>query len=102
MIKDLVEKIASLPWDDFMQNQKAQLRYRFKNKSEILKAGGEQALSHSEKDLQRIEYALKRMENNSYGLCCNCGTSILKERLISIPETPFCLPCANEKVQSQH
>ena len=102
MEAQLVKSIQGLSWEDFVKNQEAQLHYRFSHKKEILELGGQQALSHSEKDLKRIEYALKRIENGSYGLCCNCGTSVTKERLISIPETPFCLPCANEKAQSQH
>ncbi len=45
----------------------------------------------------RIEYALKRIEEGTYGVCCHCGDEIEADRLTQIPETPFCLCCAEER-----
>lgn len=69
-------------------------RYDYKNK--ILDEGGEQAISHSIKDIHRITAALKRIEEGQYGLCCNCGVPIAEGRLDAIPETPFCTDCAKQ------
>ena len=66
------------------------------NKTQILAEGGEQALSHSPKDIQRINFALERIENGQYGLCCQCGLPIDEARLDLIPETPLCAPCARD------
>lgn len=69
---------------------------RRESKQRILDEGGEQALSHSPRDILRINLALKRIEQGQYGLCCQCGTQIAEGRLDSIPETPLCTSCANE------
>ena len=78
-------------WTD---QQKKRLMQRLESKTNILKQGGQQALSHSHGDLVRIRFALKRIEERQYGLCTNCGCLIGEERLDVIPETPFCARCA--------
>ena len=79
-----------------IQDRTHHLQSRRANKSRIIAEGGEQALSHSWDDVKRIDYALARIAEGQYGLCCNCGTPIAEERLDSIPETPWCTPCAKE------
>lgn len=79
---------------DFVTAQGQHLLAKKKRKLEILKEGGQQALSHSYKDIVRIDYALKRIEDGQYGLCTNCGCTIGEKRLEALPETPFCVSCA--------
>ena len=43
--------------------------------------------------LRNIEKALEKIERGAYGICENCQKPIPKERLFSIPETPFCFEC---------
>lgn len=89
-----------MPLDnEFLKKQRKMLLYRLKKKSELLKSNSEQALSHSQKDITRIKFALKRMDERQYGLCTNCGTVINEKRLESIPETPFCVGCAEDLYQ---
>ena len=47
--------------------------------------------------LQRIEAALKRIENKNYGLCVNCEDEINIERLEFDPTTFLCIECAENK-----
>ena len=77
-------------------SRKAHLEARLSHKEQILKNGGDQALSHSWNDIKRIKYALKRLDEGQYGLCCNCGVPIAEARLDTIPETPFCTDCAKD------
>ena len=79
---------------DFLERQKVILNRRREAKLRILKEGGEQALSHSYRDIARIDFALKRIQEGQYGLYTNCGVPIEDERLQIIPETPFCARCA--------
>lgn len=44
-----------------------------------------------------LEQALKRNEEGSYGLCISCGRRIDDERLEAIPETPYCVRCAESR-----
>ena len=55
-------------------------------------------LASEEDTLGMIESALVRIEDGVYGLCQDCGSSILKTRLNALPYTPFCVKCA-EKTQ---
>ncbi len=85
---------------EFLEGQRLWLLARKDSKAEILRKGGERALSHSPKDLVRIDFALWRIAQGQYGLCPQCGTVIEEERLRIIPETPFCASCARD-VESQ-
>ncbi len=46
--------------------------------------------------LSRIDKALERIENNTYGICLNCGKYIQKARLEAVPHARFCINCKNE------
>ncbi len=47
-------------------------------------------------ELQRIEAALRRIEEGDYGLCQSCGEEIAPKRLEVEPATPYCIDCANK------
>ena len=83
--------------EEFLQNQRNWLLKRRESKTNILREGGERALSHSWSDITRINFAIKRIDEGQYGLCPNCGAGIEVKRLKSIPETPFCSFCAGLK-----
>lgn len=44
-------------------------------------------------DLVRIDHALKRMDEGSYGECDECGCTIPFERLKIEPQTQHCVTC---------
>ena len=54
--------------------------------------------SNSERELQMINYALKRIEDGSYFQCDRCGGEIPEARLKLLPFTPYCVDCA-EKIE---
>lgn len=84
---------------EFLEEQHDRLLYRRKSKERILREGGQQSLSHTMKDLTRIDFALRRIEQGQYGICTNCGCPIGGKRLRAIPETPLCIHCAQERLQ---
>lgn len=47
----------------------------------------------------RLEYALSRIDSETFGLCEACGEPIAPARLGLMPETTLCVDCANEKGQ---
>ena len=49
------------------------------------------------RELARIEKALERMRNGTYGICESCGHAIEPRRLEVMPETPFCRNCMSMK-----
>ncbi len=57
---------------------------------EVLEALGQAELS----ELKRIDAALRRMEDGSYGTCQTCGRPVAEARLIAVPEAAQCISCA--------
>jgi DnaK suppressor protein len=45
--------------------------------------------------IERIEAALEKIHEGTYGSCDECGGRIPKARLEVIPDTPFCVKCAS-------
>ena len=45
-------------------------------------------------EIQRINAALKRIEDGEFGFCNNCGENIPVKRLEVSPSTPLCVDCA--------
>jgi DnaK suppressor protein len=46
------------------------------------------------RDLQRIEAALRRIEEGEYGFCAECGGEIAEKRLAADPMASLCIACA--------
>ena len=46
--------------------------------------------------LDKIEAALERVEDGTYGRCEECGAKIPKTRLNAIPYATMCVKCASE------
>lgn len=44
-------------------------------------------------ELQQVEAALKRIADNRYGLCTDCGDAIAPARLRAQPAAPRCAAC---------
>ncbi|MDW4499715.1 TraR/DksA C4-type zinc finger protein [Sulfitobacter sp. D35] len=57
---------------------------------EVLEALGQAELN----ELRRIDAALARIEDGSYGLCQTCGDAVSDARLTLLPDTAFCKNCA--------
>ena len=47
--------------------------------------------------LAQIEEALKRVENDTYGVCHVCETEIPHARLEAVPTTKICVACKEDK-----
>ncbi len=46
-------------------------------------------------EIEKIDAALARINEGTYGVCQNCGEQILAERLNVLPYTPLCRRCAS-------
>jgi DnaK suppressor protein len=57
-------------------------------------------MEHDGSALEQIEAALVRIEDGNYGVCLECEGKIPKARLQVLPQTPYCVKCA-EKVTSR-
>ncbi len=48
------------------------------------------------KFIQKIQIALQKIENGTYGICEKCGEYITEERLKARPEANMCIICKEE------
>ena len=48
-------------------------------------------------ELQKIEVALKRIDQGEYGFCLECDEEIAEPRLKLDPATSLCINCASKK-----
>jgi RNA polymerase-binding protein DksA len=53
-------------------------------------------MQSEEGTLGRIESALERIEDGSYGVCEECGVRIPKKRLDALPYAVMCVRCASQ------
>jgi DnaK suppressor protein len=53
--------------------------------------------THAAQELEHVLAALRRMADNTYGICLDCGNSIDLRRLAALPATAYCTAC-----QSRH
>jgi len=51
--------------------------------------------------LKRIDYALDKIENNTYGICENCGDDINNKRLLARPMALLCITCKEEQEEAE-
>jgi DnaK suppressor protein len=54
-----------------------------------------EALESSDiQEIRRIEAALKRIAEGTYGVCAQCGADIDPKRLVALPTATRCISCA--------
>lgn len=47
--------------------------------------------------LSKVEKALQRVEDGTYGFCASCGTAIVAARLEALPYATLCVTCASKQ-----
>jgi len=53
------------------------------------------------KQLDGVEYALRRFEEGQYGLCEQCGQPLDSARLEALPQAKLCLSCKARNTQDR-
>ncbi|MEO5924252.1 MAG: TraR/DksA family transcriptional regulator [Bryobacteraceae bacterium] len=51
------------------------------------------ASDRGSKGLREVRAALKRVDEDSFGLCANCEEEISAKRIAAVPWTPYCIAC---------
>ena len=54
-----------------------------------------------QKYLTKINRALERMEDGTYGECVDCGDSIPEKRLQARPAAVLCITCKDKREESE-
>lgn len=58
-------------------------------------------VSQLKKTSQNIKKALLRIKRGTYGKCENCGQGIGISRLLAMPNTPYCVSCAQKMAKKR-
>lgn len=58
------------------------------------KSVNEAALRQAQEKLKKLEYALKHVEAEGFGICARCNKSIPIGRVMIMPQSRFCVNCA--------
>jgi len=53
-------------------------------------------LQENQKRLNRLKFALSKVDNEEYGECKECEEDIAYERLMLVPESVYCVNCLDE------
>ena len=52
------------------------------------------------RELERVEEAIKRMDNGTYGICESCKKKIPQARLEALPYAALCIEC--QRIEEKH
>ena len=83
-IKKDVTRKASADWSEQAQERE---------NDEVIDALGNEAKI----ELNKINLALDRMNNDEYGFCVSCGDDIASARLEAMPYADLCIKCAEAR-----
>ena len=76
-IEDALDEPAPKDWEDAASERQG---------DEVLESLG----LADQNEVRRIDAALERIEDGTYGICVRCGETISEERLDIVPDTPLC------------
>lgn len=77
-IEDQLDDPIPKDWEDAASERQG---------DEVLSALG----NADQAEIRRIDAALGRIADGTYGFCTVCGDAISPQRLIALPDTPFCI-----------
>lgn len=83
-IEDALDDMPPKDWEDRSSERQG---------DEVLEALGNQNID----EIRKIDAALARASEGTFGICTLCGDDISVERLSTLPETPFCKTCASKR-----
>ena len=63
----------------------------------ILSTASSSLINHNKSKLQKIEVAIKKISDGTFGVCEECGEEIAEKRLMFNPWFNNCIGCAEEK-----
>ena len=59
------------------------------------KSVAEAGLREAQKELSGLEYMSNNIEKPDFGICKKCNEKIPIQRMLLVPQSPFCVNCSN-------
>lgn len=106
--KMLVEKKREV-WNEVKERLFRQLGAEYKSEIDTALDEGDKALTDLAEEtglslidlrkdiLDKIDHALEKLDQGTYGICEDCGTEISEQRLKAIPFAIYCVECKQKR-----
>jgi len=106
--KMLLEKKRQV-WDEVKERLFRQLGPEYKNEIDTALDEGDKALTDLAEEtglslidlrkdiLDKIDHALEKLEQGTYGICEDCGAEISEQRLKAVPFAIYCIECKEKR-----
>lgn len=106
--KMLIEKKREI-WNEVKQKLFQQLGKDYKSEIDTALDEGDKALTDLAEEtgltlidlrkdtLEKIDHALEKLEQDTYGICEDCGTEISEQRLKAVPFAIYCIECKQKQ-----
>ena len=106
--KMLTEKKLEI-WNDVKDKLFKQLCNEYRSEMDTVLDEGDKALSDLAEEtgltlvdlrkgtLEKIDHALKKLEEGTYGICEDCGNGISEQRLKALPFAVHCVECKQSR-----
>ena len=106
--KMLTEKKLEI-WNDVKDKLFKQLGNEYRSEMDAVLDEGDKALSDLAEEtgltlvdlrkgtLEKIDHALKKLEEGTYGICEDCGNDISEQRLKALPFAVHCVECKQSR-----
>ena len=106
--KMLTEKKREI-WNDVKDKLFQQLGKDYRSEMDTVLDEGDKALSDLAEEtgltlvdlrrdtLEKIDHALKKLEEGTYGICEDCGNDISEQRLKALPFAVHCVECKQRR-----
>lgn len=82
-----IENAKVLP-TDMASKDRADLAYDYEYRAHRVAL-----VNRLREQVDEVDNALKRIEDGTYGVCSNCGKTIIPERLEALPHAVTCIEC---------
>ncbi|WP_439590312.1 TraR/DksA family transcriptional regulator [Hydrogenophaga sp.] len=56
--------------------------------------------AHAAAELSQVIAAQRRLDDGTYGFCAACGEPIAEQRLLVMPQAPYCMACQSYRESS--
>lgn len=106
--KMLMDKKREI-WNEVKEKLFQQLGKEYRSEIDTVLDEGDKALSDLAEEtnltlvdlrkdtLEKIDHALKKLEENTYGVCEDCGNEISEQRLKALPFAVHCVECKQRR-----
>lgn len=90
----LTEPGSAAPWREVLDFKDVAAQDAWASLAEV-------SAAQATRELALVLAAQRRIQDQDYGLCLDCGEPIDLRRLLALPATPYCIACQDRQEQQR-